>query len=53
MYIMTPKGMRAKIAQTYNFLHIKLEEYERLKREIKMLRQETELIKNKTMAGEG
>jgi EPS-associated MarR family transcriptional regulator len=40
MYILTPKGVSEKIAQTYRFLQRKLEEYDRLKQEIEMLRQE-------------
>jgi EPS-associated MarR family transcriptional regulator len=40
MYILTPKGVSAKITETYHFLQKKLEEYERLKYEIETLRQE-------------
>ncbi len=40
-YVLTPKGMSAKIAQTYHFLQRKLDEYDRLKDEIESLRQET------------
>ena len=40
MYYLTPKGMSVKIKQTYIFLQRKLEEYERLKHEIEILRQE-------------
>ena len=42
MYVVTPKGIRIKMAQTYGFLHQKLAEYERLKQEIEMLRRESE-----------
>lgn len=45
MYILTPKGMSVKLAQTYNFLQRKLDEYHRLKKEIETLRQETEASK--------
>ncbi len=44
MYILTPKGMSVKLAQTCNFLQRKLEEYHRLREEIEALRQETESI---------
>ncbi len=40
MYILTPKGVSAKITQTYHFLHRKLEEFDRLKQEIETLKQE-------------
>ena len=39
-YIVTPKGIKMKAVQTYDFLHRKLEEYERLKQEIEALRKE-------------
>ncbi len=41
MYILTPKGISAKMTQTYNFLQMKMDEYEKLKKEIEILRQET------------
>lgn len=40
MYYLTPKGMSEKVTQTYNFIQRKTEEYERLKQEIEILRQE-------------
>ncbi|OGW27636.1 MAG: MarR family EPS-associated transcriptional regulator [Nitrospirae bacterium GWC2_42_7] len=40
MYILTPKGISEKIVQTQSFLHRKTEEYERLKAEIEMLKNE-------------
>jgi EPS-associated MarR family transcriptional regulator len=40
MYILTPKGVSAKVTQTYHFLQRKLEEYDKLKEEIEILRQE-------------
>jgi EPS-associated MarR family transcriptional regulator len=42
MYILTPKGMSQKIIQTCSFLQKKMDEYDRLKREIELLRQENE-----------
>ncbi len=41
MYVLTPKGMRAKLTQTYHFLHRKLDEYSRLRDEIETLRRES------------
>ena len=43
MYVLTPKGISAKVTQTYNFLQRKLDEYHRLREEIETLRQETEI----------
>lgn len=40
MYILTPKGINTKIKQTQAFLQRKLEEYNRLEKEIASLRQE-------------
>jgi len=48
MYIVTPKGVSVKLAQTYNFLQRKLDEYHRLKDEIETLRQETEPVQCST-----
>lgn len=42
MYVLTPKGISAKVTQTYNFLQRKLDEFDRLKQEIEMLRQEAD-----------
>jgi EPS-associated MarR family transcriptional regulator len=42
MYILTPKGISERIAQTQTFLQKKNEEYIRLKQEIETLREETE-----------
>ena len=42
MYILTPKGISERIAQTQTFLQKKNEEYIRLKQEIEALREETE-----------
>jgi EPS-associated MarR family transcriptional regulator len=41
MYIITPKGIRTKLLQTYDFLQRKTDEFERLRSEIAELRQET------------
>jgi len=47
MYIITPRGFRAKVTQTYNFLQRKREEYDRLEEEIETLMQENhEHLKN-------
>lgn len=40
-YILTPKGIGAKLNQTQEFLKRKLEEYNRLQKEIEILRQES------------
>lgn len=47
MYYLTPKGMSEKVTQTYNFLQRKTEEYEKLKQEIEVLRQENHENHNK------
>lgn len=41
MYILTPKGISERIAQTHAFLQRKTMEYEQLKAEIEKLREET------------
>jgi EPS-associated MarR family transcriptional regulator len=48
MYVLTPKGMSARLSQTYHFLQRKLDEYHRLKDEIETLRQETEPVQRST-----
>lgn len=40
-YVLTPRGIKAKLAQTYRFLQRKLDEYHQLKEEIETLRKET------------
>jgi len=40
MYVITPKGVSERFQQTQQFLQRKTEEYERLKREIELLRKE-------------
>lgn len=42
VYVLTPKGINARIKQTQYFLERKVEEYERLKREIEELKKEFE-----------
>ena len=46
MYILTPRGMSAKLSQTHSFLRRKLDEYHRLREEIETLRQETKDVKS-------
>jgi len=41
MYILTPKGISTRLTQTYDFLQRKLDEYDRLRQEIEMLKRET------------
>lgn len=45
MYILTPKGISEKFMQTQSFLLRKSQEYADLKREIEILRKETEEIR--------
>jgi EPS-associated MarR family transcriptional regulator len=40
IYILTPKGMSEKVKQTQEFIHRKMAEYEKLKREIETLKNE-------------
>ena len=42
MYLLTPRGMEAKIRLTFEFLRIKLREYETLRDEIEQIRREAE-----------
>lgn len=39
-YVLTPEGLREKVAVTRRFLQVKVREYERLQREIEDLRRE-------------
>ncbi len=41
MYMLTPKGVNEKLKQTYEFIEKKLDEFNRLRQEIKTLKQET------------
>ena len=47
IYLLTPKGIEEKARLTFVFLKIKMEEYEMLKDEISILRQDTEKLKSK------
>ena len=40
-YVLTPEGLREKVTVTRRFLQAKVREYERLQREIEVLRRET------------
>ena len=40
MYVLTPRGIRVKFTQTFNFLQRKMNDFEQLKQEIEMLRAE-------------
>jgi len=42
IYVLTPEGINARVKQTQYFLQVKMEEYERLKKEIDELRKEHE-----------
>ena len=49
-YLLTPQGIEQKARLTFEFLAIKMKEYEMLKEEISILKQDTEKLKseNKT-----
>ena len=42
IYLLTPKGIEEKTKLTFEFLKIKMKEYEILKKEISILKQDTE-----------
>ena len=46
VYILTPKGIEEKAKLTFEFLKIKMEEFEMLKVEISKLKQDTEKLKS-------
>ena len=46
MYILTPKGMRGIVDLTYEFLKVKINEYDLLKKEIEELRKDIDIIEN-------
>ena len=46
IYLLTPKGIEQKTRLTYSFLQIKMKEYEILKEEISLLKQDTEKLKS-------
>jgi EPS-associated MarR family transcriptional regulator len=47
IYVLTPHGINARIQQTQYFLQIKMEEYEKLQKEIEELKKENRTIENK------
>lgn len=53
MYVLTPKGISSKFVHTYGFLQKKLEEFEKLKKEIEVLRHETDQVKSAQAANAG
>ncbi|MBU4273980.1 MAG: MarR family EPS-associated transcriptional regulator [Planctomycetes bacterium] len=53
MYLLTPKGVSEKVTQTYKFLQRKLEEHDRLKKEIEALRQENHEDQRKELRNQG
>ncbi len=46
MYILTPKGIGVRVTHTYTFLQRKIDEFEKLKREIEILKKENVEIGN-------
>jgi len=46
MYLLTPRGMEAKLRLTFEFLRIKLREYETLRDEIEQIRREAEAARS-------
>ncbi len=46
IYVLTPDGINARIRQTQYFLQVKMEEYERLQKEIEELKKENGTIEN-------
>ena len=46
MYLLTPRGMEAKIRLTFEFLRIKLREYETLRDEIDEIRREADAARS-------
>ena len=46
IYLLTPKGIEQKARLTVSFLKIKIEEYEILKKEIEMLKENANQLKN-------
>jgi hypothetical protein len=47
VYVLTPHGINARIQQTQYFLQVKMEEYEKLQKEIEELKKENRTIENK------
>ena len=46
IYLLTPKGIEEKSKLTFTFLKIKMDEYETLKMEISLLKEDTKLFKS-------
>jgi len=46
MYILTPKGVKEKIIQTEQFIQRKMAEYEQIRRELELLKNENMQAKN-------
>ena len=46
MYLLTPRGVEAKIRLTFEFLRIKLREYETLRDEIEQIRREADAARS-------
>ena len=46
IYLLTPKGIEEKTELTFEFLKIKMKEYEILKKEISLLKQDTEQLES-------
>jgi EPS-associated MarR family transcriptional regulator len=44
IYVLTPEGINARVKQTQHFLQVKMEEYERLQKEIEELKKENGMI---------
>jgi EPS-associated MarR family transcriptional regulator len=53
LYLLTPLGMEAKAKTTYRFLRRKIEEYEKLKKEIAQLEKEVGCSDPQTKARDG
>ena len=47
-YVLTPSGIKERSNLTYRFLERKMKEYENLKAEIKALKSEFEIVKEKS-----
>ena len=47
IYVLTPKGINERVRQTQYFLQVKLEEYERLQKEIEELKRENIMADDK------
>jgi EPS-associated MarR family transcriptional regulator len=47
IYVLTPEGINARVRQTQYFLQVKMEEYERLQKEIEELQKENGTIENR------